>query len=659
MAGGCTLGIRRLALAAAVMLALAGFGGLARAGDVHVPVQPLAQSLKDVAQQTGTNILFAPETVHGVMAPAVAGSMTARDAVYRLVAGTGLQVVWDDSGGLIVRPVAAGQNWSAATNPAAAPVTAVPETIIVTGIRGSLQRNLDAKRDAPGLIDAITSEDTGRFPDANLATALMRIPGVTVSRAVTSLSGISTSTGEPTQITVRGFGPAFNETLFEGRKISSGISYRGFDFSALNSDLVQEVDVLKSPNPSLSAGAIGATINVRYPKPLDNPGLRLVASASTTHSPEEGRFTPNGNILFSDTFAGDRIGLLLALAYAETKSRSNEATVWGWEGTYLDPCQFAGASTTCGATLTSDTSRPVWYVQDYGVYQIHNWQMRENAVAVLQWQPNEAVLATVNGNFSRNDLKEMQHGIAIWNNSSELRNVTTSADGTITGFVRANTPTDFDGQYNEQVLQSHDIGANLRWTVGSRLMIVADVDTALSSLNPGGQFGDYSVDVGYGPSTSTGTNGSNIGVNVAAGGQHVLPYYTAYGPNGDADRFVDPTIIGSHVVVLISQRNRNITNQAKLEAAWDNGTERITAGFQYVANHLKLSNWQNFANNQWQAYAGYGPASNNYYTTGLAAGVALPESLFTKSFSTANFIEGWSGSQALPASILSFDPRDV
>ena len=45
------------------------------------------------------------------------------------------------------------------------------EDIIVTGIRGSLQRNLDIKRDAPGVIDAISAEDIGKFPDSNVAAS--------------------------------------------------------------------------------------------------------------------------------------------------------------------------------------------------------------------------------------------------------------------------------------------------------------------------------------------------------------------------------------------------------------------------------------------------------------------------------------------------------
>jgi len=662
MVGGCTPGIRKLVLAAAAVPVLAG--NFALASEVHVPAQPLAQSLKDVAHQTGANILFAPEAVRGRIAAALEGEMSAKDAVSRLIAGTGLQVVYDSGGGLIVR-----QMPPQSTPPEPPPPLPPPplehdaETIIVTGIRGALQRDLDIKRGAAGIVDGITSEDAGKFPDANLATALMRVPGVTVNRAVTSMNGVDSSTGEPSEITVRGFGPTFNETLFDGRKISSGVSDRAFDFSALNSDLVQEVDILKSPDPSLSAGAIGATINIKYPKPLDSPGLHLAASASTTYAPEEGRFTPNGNALFSDSFAGDTIGILLAGAYAETKSRSNEVSVWGWEGTYLDPCQFAAAAAPCGATLTPDTTRPVWYIQDYGVYQIHNWQMRENARAVVQWQPSEALLITLDGNFSRNDLKERQYNYAIWNNANEMRDIETAPDGTIVNFIRPNTPTDFDAQVNEQVLQSYDTGFNLRWNLSSRLTVTADADSALSSLNPGGQFGDFSVDVGYGPSTPQGTNGTNIGIAVSPDDGHVLPYYTSYGPNGDSSQFLDPNIIGSHVIVLMSQRNRNSVNQAKLGASWEGDRFTVAAGFQYEANHMKLVNDNNFTNNQWQAFAGYGPASGNYYTTGAAAGlpagVALPASLFGNSFSTANFIPGWSGAGALPPRILAFNPEAV
>src|SRR6185369_8088252 len=85
--------------------------------------------------------------------------------------------------------------------------------VIVTGLRVSLQRNLDIKRDAVGVVDAISAEDIGKFPDSNVAASLQRVPGVSIQRMGTR--------GEPTGITVRGFGGDFNETLFDGRRIST------------------------------------------------------------------------------------------------------------------------------------------------------------------------------------------------------------------------------------------------------------------------------------------------------------------------------------------------------------------------------------------------------------------------------------------------------
>jgi len=652
---------------ALLLWSLDGQAALAQPGVINIRAQSLAQSLNDVARLTGTNILFAPDAVRDVRAPPVDGAVSAQDAVLRLIRGTNLEMVIDPSGGLIIRIRSAAMESPEAGRPAELREDTVRESVVVSGIRRSLQRDLDIKRDNIGRVDVITTEDIGKFPDSNVATAMMRLPGVTANRGVIGLNGIDTSTGDPTEITVRGFGPTFNQILFDGRKVPSGVGDRSFDLSSLNADLVEEIDVLKSADATLSPGAIGATVNIKYPKPLDFLGLRLAASTSTTYALQEGKFTPNGMFLFSDTFDHDRFGVLLAAAYSETKSSSNEVTVWGWEGTYLDRCQFKGGP-VCGATLVPDTTRPVWFIQDYGVYQIRNWNMRESGRAVAQWHPTDALLVTLNGDFSRNDLKEQQSNVAIWNNANEMRNVTTSANGTIIDFTRYNTPTDFDAQVSEKVLQDFDFGLNVRWRATPSLSIAADADIALSSLNPGTLHSNMAADVGYGPSCTAGctpppTNGNNVGIAVSADGEHVVPYFTSYGPGGNAAEFLDPDIIGSHVMVLVSARNRNLVNQAKLEATWTGENFELTGGFQYLADHMRRAGYDNFTNNQWQAFAGYGPDSNNYYTSGpvagLPAGVHLPSSLFTNSFSTRNFIPGWQGIANLPQRVLSFDAQAV
>lgn len=638
-----------------------------RIGAIRIPAQSLAQSLREIARQTGENILFAPDATESVRAPAVNGEMSAREAIERLIAGTDLEVVSDGGRGLVVRVGTPKQSLVQALAPSVAGSDVSREFVIVTGIRSSLQRNLDIKRGLPGLVDAITSENIGKFPESNLAVALMRIPGVSVNRGVIAMMGIDSSMGDPVEVTVRGFGPTFNQVLFDGRKIGSGVGSRSFDFSLLNTDSVEEVDVLKSPNAALPAGAIGATINVKNPKPFDYYGPRFAASTSTSYAPDEGRFTPNGAVLFSDTFANDKLGVLLAAAYTETKNRSNESTIWGWEGVYLDRCQFAGGS-PCGSHLEPDTSRPVWFVQDYGIYQIHNWNMRENGRAAVQWNPNDAVLLTWNADFARNDRKEWQYDVAVWNNASEMREVTTSKNGTITSFTRQNTPTDFGSQVTELVLQSYNVGFNLQWRLSSDWSAMADFDLAQSASNPGGRDSNYGANVGYGPScsedcTQTPRYGNNVGIIVTSDGGHTLPYYSSYGPNGDSSNFLNPNILGSHVMVLDNMRNRNSVRQAHLQATWEGEDLRLSFGAQYLADHMRLSLYDDFTNNQWQAYAGYGPDSNNYYATGAnagqPAGVHLPSSLFTSSFSTAGFIPGWKGNGALPSRIWVYDAQAV
>ncbi len=143
------------------------------------------------------------------------------------------------------------------------------------------------------------------------------------------LGGVPTSTGTATQITVRGFGPAFNETLYDGRKISSSINNRGFDFSSLGADFVNQISVMKSPDAALSSGAIGATVNIIFPKPFDRPGLQMAGSASGTISPEQGNLTPNVSALFSDTFANDTFGILIDGSYAVSRTRGNHVNLQG------------------------------------------------------------------------------------------------------------------------------------------------------------------------------------------------------------------------------------------------------------------------------------------------------------------------------------------
>ena len=521
------------------------------------------------------------------------------------------------------------------------------DEVVVTGLRESLQKSLNIKREAVGIVDAISAEDIGKFPDSSIGAAIQRIPGISISRGVSSMGGVPTSTGEATGVTVRGFGPAFNETLFDGRQVSSGTGNRGFDFSAVGADFVGQVDVMKSPDATLSSGAIGATINIKYPKPLDRPGLRLAASASGAYSPEDGNYTPNAGILFSDTFANDTFGILGDIAYSKKQTLGNHVNNQGWVGTQFAPSQLHGAA--AGASTTPNTVG--WFTQDYGVYQEHSTDKRIDGRLVVQWRPVENLLMTLNDNYSKDELSQRQYGYSIWFNGGSLTDVTLNSNGTATNFTQTNTPTDFQSQINGQVLENNEVGFNAQWDVSEHLKFEADVDSAVSKLNPDGQLSSIDVDVGYGSCRTVCVNNNSVGVT--GFGSDSVPHSTAFGPSGDASRFLDSSIIGSHVLPITSNQNKDKVQQIKLQGTWKQDGLKLDFGVHYLDDKRNLSSYSDFQNNQWQAYAGYGPAS------GSDVGVALPANLFTKSFSTSNFISGWSGNGGLPAQILQFDPYAV
>lgn len=504
--------------------------------------------------------------------------------------------------------------------------------IIVTGLRGSLQRNLDIKRTSPGIVDAISAEDIGKFPDSNVAAALQRLPGVSISR--------DGSRGEPTGVTVRGFGGDFVTTLYEGRRVSSATGNRQIDFSTVGADFVGELDVLKTPDDALSASAIGATINIKFPKPFDHPGFRVAATGAGSIQDGAGKVAPTGGLLLSDTFADDTFGVLVDGIYTRHDTQTDRVFVSGWEGGKFAPCQLAGSTAaTCApsdSTTASASDRKSvvgWYQQQYGAERQRVRDERIDGRIALQWHPSDALMVTVDDNFSRQKIHTTTNGFGVWFNQGDLRNVQQDGNGTVTDFTQAGTPFDFTAGLNSQILQTNQLGGNVKWDATEHLHFDADASWSKSYLNPGHNIGALGGDIGYG-----GTLGTTLGVQVNGNSSSHIPVITAYGPNGDSSQFLNQSLIGTHVATNGTQRNSDDIKQFRFEGAWTGDNDlKIRFGGQYVKDRFKLHNENTFYNNFWQAYGGYGLPS------GRTTGVPIPAGLITGTFSTKNFIPGFSG----------------
>jgi iron complex outermembrane receptor protein len=567
---------------------------------------------------------------------------------------------------------------SAAQNvPAPTTGAAALQEIVVTGIRGSLERALQIKRMSLGVVDAISAEDIGQFPDSSIGEAMQRIPGVSISRGVSSTG--NTSIGNATGITVRGFGPDFNETLVDGRPVASALTNsREFDFSAVGAEFVGEIDVHKTPDFSLSTGDIGATVNIKYPKPFDHPGMHASAFGSTTDYQLDGQFTPAFGGLWSDTFGHGRFGILLDGDYTDHKIVGHHVSSAGWEGTYLNSCQMAGGPACAydakGNLTTPANAFPSWFIQEYQVFLERTDERRKDGRAVFQWHPADAVMVTLNDDYADDRIVTNTGGFSAWFNSNALSNVTQDGNGTITDFSYGPAPTDLDAGVSASYIKTNTYGLNVLWDVNDDWSAEVDASQSVARLNPGGQYNGYGQDVGYGPSTPAGTNGYVAGI--ADTGASDLLYPTGFGPNNDAANLLDTALIGSHVFVIQQQQNRDTVNQAKLDATWHHDSTKVNFGAQFVGETRNQMEADDFTNNQWQLFAGYGPASNNYtYMCGATPcksqtappagavktpdGMPLPASLFTGTFSTANFIPGWGNSNLLPPNLLWYSPYAV
>ncbi len=516
--------------------------------------------------------------------------------------------------------------------------------IIVTGIRGSLQRNLDAKRDAPGVVDVISSEDIGKFPDSNVAASLQRLPGVSIQR--------DGARGEANGVTIRGFGGDFNETLVDGRRLSTATGGRSIDFSTVGSDFIGALAVYKTPDVAVAANSIGATIDIAYPKPLDRPGFHIAATASASLQEYADKIVPSGGLLISDTFADDTLGILADVIYSRHDTQTNNVFVHGFPGGYYAPCQLAG-STAATCNPTSDGAAPAdqrktivgFFEQQYGAQQTYTKDERVDGRIALQWQPSADLLFTLDDNYTEQTINAETFGFGIWFNQGSLRDVVLDENGVPLDFSQAGSQTDFTAATDSNLRRTNQTGLNIKWDATENFQVEADGSYSKSWLNPDGRVNSRGADIGYGFGI-----GPSLGIAIDGSSSGAFPSLHDFGANGDPSRWADDSVIGSHVTVNIANKNTDEIKQGRLAGKWTQDDLTLTFGGSYLDDTFKFRSANTFANNFWQAYSGYGPAS------GTPGGVPIPASLYNGTVGTGNFIPGFDG--ALPPVLIDFNAID-
>ncbi|MEW6997916.1 TonB-dependent receptor [Colwelliaceae bacterium BS250] len=382
------------------------------------------------------------------------------------------------------------------------------EVIEVTGMKGVLLRSMDLKREAKGIVDGISAEDIGKFPDTNLAESLQRITGIAIER----------DRGEGSKITVRGFGSDFNLVTFNSRQMPT-TGGRSFDFGNIASEGIASVEVYKSGRANVPTGGIGAVVNVATAKPFAKPGQQAAFSVKGTHdkSTREGNdVTPEFAGLYSNTFADDTFGVGLTFSYQERDGGEQSATTQDFMSRNfisqadIDAFELANPGENhpddeWGTILIGDPSAIGFPTEaNDGIYAIPTniqynlaefHRERINAQLTFQWRPIESLTATLDYTYAENKSETVNNDISAWfDPNCKTRESEWVKEGNIyspTKYSQIGCSKERNqgvGQY-AAVDENKSLGFNLEWQPTENLSMTADYHDSSGESQPDSKHG--------------------------------------------------------------------------------------------------------------------------------------------------------------------------
>lgn len=492
------------------------------------------------------------------------------------------------------------------------------QEVVVTGLRNSLVTSEMIKRDSPGVVDAITAEDIGKFPDTNLAESIQRVPGVTIDR----------NNNEGSRVTVRGFGPEFNMVLLNGRSMPGSLTSgqsggtRSFDFENVSSDGITGITVYKTGRADVPSGGIGSTINITTARPFDYNTLKAAFQAKATDDTSSkvgAKVTPEFSGLFSDTFFDNRVGFLVNGSYSKRNSQEQAANIDGW----LQD-QFAPGDPRVSSSDTNPGGHN-WAPRNEGWGVIDHERTRVNGQAVLQFKPVDSLVATADYTYTYYKDNINHHTFGAWfDYGPNPTSATINPHGTVTNLVDTGSDLSYFSAQDEILNQNGSAGLNVKWQATDNISVEFDGHHSFADSG-GGAFGNNNFGiVGQNPQLSLNKYFSlGSGTIPITSWTYVAPHTTS-------------NLTASTIDPLFGQANNNIFNtvidEVKLFATWKNtsesGLKAIKAGvdLKRMRTESEAFNSGNFA---WGYY--------NPVDVGL-----IPASAFTQ-VSSCSILKSFSG----------------
>lgn len=501
------------------------------------------------------------------------------------------------------------------------PAAPAADEIVVTGVRASMQRSRDIKKNSSGVVDAISAEEIGKFPDTNLAESLQRIPGVSINRV----------NGEGSQVTVRGFGPGYNLVTLNGRTLSMSAvgvvggdgnadgaqgTTRSFNFDNLASEGVRTLEVYKTGRAAVASGGIGATINVVTRRPLDSRvsgftgsiGAKAVYDTSVEDCIDCGRkFTPELTGVLSWSNPDQTFGVSLFGGYQKRNFSTASTGGNGWNivrysqfltnGMYRadNPLTPAVNEATVVTNAPSDPNQLVGVPNDSRSNFSEVNRERINGQAVVQFRPTESLTVTADVLYAQNKMKERRSDSSNWFNRP-FDHVTFDGDPVVSTAVYLDetlSPTKdgpgSENQYRATKSKLRDYGLNLAYDLTDTFKVSLDGHSSKSQVLPDNPLGHTSTLVamaGYGIHAHSVDYSS--GVPVMAFTFNDTATTPGSTRQGNRNGRLDVGDIGSQVNRSFITTQTHKLNEFRADAAWDlGGGSRFDFGANYRDSKMR------------------------------------------------------------------------
>ncbi len=293
---------------------------------------------------------------------------------------------------------------------------------VVTGYRASLLKSLETKREAAAIMDVITAEDVGKFPDTNIAESLSHLTGISVDHVF----------GEGEMVSILGTDPALNRALVNGQTIASGqwggttndSSGRTFNYTLLSPEIIGTAEVYKATEARIDEGSIGGTVIINTRRPLDLPNNTIRASAGYAYNDRSEKGNWRGSLLGSWKTADKKFGILAAVTHDKEFLYRAGIEYWGY-GTV--------AGTAGGEFKVPFGMNSAFFKQE---------RKRDGLQAALQWKPTDTLELNLTGVHIKgtyDNFSQSRYVVpAYW---GTLDSYTTKGDFVVGGHVTAGNAT--------------------------------------------------------------------------------------------------------------------------------------------------------------------------------------------------------------------------